>query len=125
MKRILLVPVFLFVSAVCAHAQDPVKVDPDHYKVEFENDKVRVLRVKIEPGRRAMHEHPDYVVVAITDTHVRHHLPSGTPEERHLKAGQTVWVPASKHAPEGLGDQPEEVIVIELKPPSKVGKPKS
>ena len=26
---------------------DPVKIDPKHYKVEFENDQVRVLRVKI------------------------------------------------------------------------------
>lgn len=25
-------------------AQDAVKVDPKHYKVEFENDQVRVLR---------------------------------------------------------------------------------
>src|ERR1017187_8421222 len=28
---------------------DPVVVDPKHYKVEFENDQVRVLRVKIGP----------------------------------------------------------------------------
>ena len=26
-------------------AQDAVKVDPKHYKVEFENDQVRVLRI--------------------------------------------------------------------------------
>ena len=27
-------------------AEDPVKVDPRHYKVEFENERVRVLRIK-------------------------------------------------------------------------------
>src|SRR4051794_497938 len=37
---------------------DPVKVDPKHYHVEFENDQVRVVRVKIGPGQTApMHEH--------------------------------------------------------------------
>ncbi len=25
-------------------AEDPIKVDPNHYKVEFENEQVRVLR---------------------------------------------------------------------------------
>ena len=43
---------------VAAHAQparggkaDPVKVDPKHYKVEFENERVRVLRVSYGPGQ--------------------------------------------------------------------------
>jgi hypothetical protein len=27
-------------------AQDPVRVDPQHYTVEFENDQVRVLRIR-------------------------------------------------------------------------------
>ena len=37
---------------------DPVKIDPKHYKLEFENSQVRVLRVKIEAhGTASMHEH--------------------------------------------------------------------
>lgn len=37
---------------------DPVKVDPQHYKVEFENEYVRVLRVTFGPGDKgAQHEH--------------------------------------------------------------------
>jgi hypothetical protein len=27
-------------------AEDPVIVDPRHYKVEFENERVRVVRIK-------------------------------------------------------------------------------
>ena len=30
-------------------AQDPIAVDAKHYSVEFENDKVRVLRIKYGP----------------------------------------------------------------------------
>jgi len=29
------------------YAQDAVKVDPKHYKVELENDQVRVLRIPV------------------------------------------------------------------------------
>jgi uncharacterized RmlC-like cupin family protein len=37
---------------------DPVAVDPEHYKVELENEFVRVLRVHLGPGERsARHEH--------------------------------------------------------------------
>ena len=37
---------------------DPVTVDPQHYKVEFENEFVRVLRVHFGPGEKgATHEH--------------------------------------------------------------------
>jgi hypothetical protein len=39
-------------------ALDPVKVDPQHYRVEFENEFVRVLRVTFGPGETgARHEH--------------------------------------------------------------------
>ena len=49
-------------------AQDPVKVDSKHYKVEFENDSVRVLRITYGPGEKSiMHEHPDAVAVFLTD----------------------------------------------------------
>jgi hypothetical protein len=37
---------------------DPTIVDPTHYKVEFENEFVRVLRVHFAPGEKsASHEH--------------------------------------------------------------------
>ena len=39
-------------------ALDPVKVDPQHYKVEFENEYVRVMRVTFGAGEKgAQHQH--------------------------------------------------------------------
>ena len=35
-------------------AQDATKVDPKHYKVEFENDEVRVLRITYGPGEKSV-----------------------------------------------------------------------
>ena len=62
-----------------ALAQDPVKVDAKHYKVEFENEQVRVLRITYGPGEKSvMHEHPDAVAAFLTDSKCKFHLPDGT-----------------------------------------------
>ena len=38
---------------------DPTSVDAAHYKVEFENDRVRILRITYGPGEESvMHHHP-------------------------------------------------------------------
>jgi hypothetical protein len=36
-------------ASVAPMASDPVSIDPKHYKVEFENSAVRVLRVTYGP----------------------------------------------------------------------------
>jgi quercetin dioxygenase-like cupin family protein len=59
-------------------AQDPVKVDPKHYTVEFENDKVRVVRIEYAPGEKSvMHGHPASVVVFLNDSQGRFTYPDG------------------------------------------------
>ena len=114
----------LVFTARLAPAQDPVKVDPKHYKVEFENDQVRVLRIHYEPGEKSvMHEHPNAVAVFLTDDHVKFTLPDGKSEDSTNKAGETLWTAGGKHLPENLGDKPMELILVELKtkamPPAK------
>ena len=57
--------------AESALAQDPTIVDSAHYKVEFENEQVRVVRIIYGPGEKSvMHEHPDGVRVFLTDQNV-------------------------------------------------------
>lgn len=41
MRRVLFLALFVLAFAFSVMAQDPVKVDPKHYKVEFENARVR------------------------------------------------------------------------------------
>ncbi len=104
----------MFASA--AFAQDVVKIDPKEYKVEFENDQVRIVRVKRAPHSKvAMHEHPDYVVVYLTDIHQKVTATDGTVTEATRKAGEVVFNKGLKHAEESLLDQPVEVILVELK----------
>jgi hypothetical protein len=52
---------------------DPVVTDPDHYRVVFENARVRVLSYEDAPGdRTTQHAHPDSVM--ITQSTVDRHL---------------------------------------------------
>ena len=99
-----------------ATLEDPVNVDSNHYNVEFENDQVRVLRIKYGPKEKSvMHGHPDSVGVTMTDVHVRFHMPDGNTEEMEAEAGDVQWLPGGDHLPENLSDNPLEVVLVELK----------
>ena len=95
---------------------DPVKVDPKHYKVEFENDRVRVLRVNYGPRERSvMHSHPDGIGLFLTSQHSRFAFTNGRSTENHFTAGEVKWLPEGTHLPENLGDQSIELVLVELK----------
>ncbi len=116
MRRIFFLVGLVCLAASTAKAQDPVKVDPNNWKVEFENDQVRVLRVHIPAhGKLGMHEHPANVLIPLKDGHVKDFFPDGKTAEVHAKAGQATWRDAVKHAGENLGDTPVESILVELK----------
>ena len=96
--------------------EDPVKVDPKHYKVEFENDRVRVLRIKYKPGEKSlMHSHPESVGVFLTDAHAKFTYPDGKSEDIKAKAGSVQHMDAFTHLPENTSKKPFEVIQVELK----------
>ena len=118
MKRVLLAATALALSASITPtlAQDPTKVDANHYKVEFENDQVRVLRVKYGVKEKSvMHEHPDAVAIFLTDGMVKFGTPDGKFVDSPVKAGTPRWTPAGKHLPENIGDKPFEVLLVEMK----------
>ena len=95
---------------------DPVKVDPKHYQVEFENERVRVIRIKYGPGEKsAMHGHPESVAVFLTDADSKFTYPDGRTENIAAKAGSVMHMDAFAHLPENTSKAPFEVIQIELK----------
>ena len=96
--------------------QDPVHVDPRHYTVEHEDDKVRVLRIKYGPGEKSvMHGHPALVAVFLTDGRVRFTYADGKKEDITAKAGQVMHYDAFEHDPENVSDKLFEAIGVELK----------
>jgi quercetin dioxygenase-like cupin family protein len=98
-------------------AEDPVKVDPRHYTVEFENERVRVLRIKYSPGEKSvMHSHPESIGVFLTDAHAKFTYPDGRSEDIDAMAGSVQHMDAFTHLPESASKEPFEVIQVELKP---------
>lgn len=116
MRPIPLLGGLMCVAVSAALAQDPVKVDPNHYKVAFQNAQVRVLRIHYGPHEKSvMHSHPASVAVFLTDFQGKFTYPTGKPEEVQGKAGDTRWTKAGKHLPENTGDNGFDLVLVELK----------
>jgi hypothetical protein len=97
-------------------AKDAVEADPAHYSVEFENDRVRIIRIKYGPGEKSvMHTHGPNVAVFLTGSTIRMTAPDGTHQDVPSKFGGTQWTDGEEHLPENLGDAPIEVVLVELK----------
>jgi quercetin dioxygenase-like cupin family protein len=96
---------------------DPLKVDPSHYTLEFENPQVRVLRVKIPPhGVAPMHAHPtDRVTVFLTDQNFQTKDSTGKVTTVEHKAGDVAWGTPIEHTEQNLSDQSFEAVSVELK----------
>ena len=118
MRRTFFLALFVLALAVpSVLAQDPTKVDAKHYKVEFENSRVRIVRARYGPREKSvMHRHPDAIAIFQTDGKVKFTFPGGKTEEREMKAGQAIFTPAVRHLPENLTDNDMDVILVELKP---------
>lgn len=100
-----------------SQALDPLKVDPKHYKMEFENAQVRVFRVKLGPKESIpLHEHAlNRVVTYLTGQKVKVTTPDGKSELSQHRAGDASWGGPAKHTEENLSDSPLEVLVVEVK----------
>ncbi len=104
-------------GATIASAMDPLKHDSKHYKLEFENPDVRVLRVTIGPHEFvAKHQHSlNRVTVFLTDQDFRTTDEHGKAETVHHKAGDAVWGTPGIHSEQNMADKPFQAVVIELK----------
>jgi hypothetical protein len=52
--------------------RDPVRVDPQHFKLDFQNERVRVVRFTMKGSEGSpMHEAPDILVVCLKECRVR------------------------------------------------------
>ena len=104
-------------GALPESALDPVRVAPDHYKVEFENPQVRVLRARYGPREAGpVHEHVlNRVMVYLTDQHMKVTADGGQVQMPTGVAGEVHMGGAAKHQEENLSLLPFEVVVVELK----------
>jgi quercetin dioxygenase-like cupin family protein len=94
--------------------------------VRFENDRVRVLELRLKPGEReAMHTHPQYVLYALTDYRVKNTSADGTVRVFDRKAGDVFWGEPVTHGGENVGETEVRAVIVELKqntPQTEAGK---
>jgi quercetin dioxygenase-like cupin family protein len=97
-------------------ADDPTRTDPDKYKVIFENDRVRVLEYRDEPGQSTSpHRHPDSVMYTLSSFDRKLVAESGEAREVTLEPGAVRWLDAQVHSGENVGSTPTHVLFVELK----------
>jgi len=91
-------------SKAATPGKDALKVDGKHYKLEFENNQVRVLRLKLSaheatPAIERVH---NAVAVYLTD------------QDGH-KAGDATWETPGTGKRENTGATPLEMVLVEIK----------
>ena len=97
-------------------AEYAATVAPHVYKVLFENERVRLLEVIMEPGATTeMHSHPDNLVYLLSDGKYAFTAPSGEVAELDGAAGGVLWMEATDHATENVGDTTGRALMFEPK----------
>jgi len=98
-------------------SDDPTLTDPDAYSVVFDNERVRVLEYRDEPGHRTHpHRHPDSVMYTLS-SFSRRIESDGRSVDVELTAGEVRWVGAQEHLGENVGSTSTHTIFVELKEP--------
>ena len=100
----------------CALAQDATQTDGDKYRAILENECVRVLEYRDQPGDKThQHHHPAFVLYALSSFQRTLTLPDGKVLRRQFKPGDVIWSEAQTHIGENVGQTPTHVLITELK----------
>ena len=97
--------------------QDVLKVANSGYDLLMENERVRVMEMRLKPGKKSpMHNHPsDHVIYVFKDAKFKLSFPDGKSDEFELKAGQALWIEAGSHETENIGHTQGHNLVTEIK----------
>ena len=118
MKKVILLLLVSVSMAGTTVAQDAVMMAGTVYKKAFENERVRMLRVKFRPGElTAPHTHPDYLLYVVEGGKIMTSDVEGVATLIELMAGDYLWVPATKHSMKNVGTTTITGIAVELKEP--------
>ena len=95
---------------------DSVTADPAHYTVSFENEVVRFVRARYEPGERSvMHRHWASCVIYLDDQTFNFTVPDGTGGPASAWEGALGCGDGNVHATQNVGRDSAEFIIVEFK----------
>ena len=96
--------------------RDPLKLDPKHYRLDFENEHVRALRLTLNADEAVpMHDDVDALAVCIRECHLRFTRIDGRIQDVHMESGETRWLYGEAHSAKNLNSNPMEMLFIEVK----------
>ena len=102
-----------------SEAPDLMTAEPEQAKVLLENERIRVLEVRLKAGQaQATHSHPDHLVYPLSAYRIKHIAADGSTSIGERLPGELVWIPAESHAGENVGDTECHVLIVELKEPA-------
>jgi quercetin dioxygenase-like cupin family protein len=85
-------------------------------RVLLDNDRVRVLELRLPPGEcEPMHSHPEYVVYVLSPATMRMTAADGNTKVVELGAGQVSFGAPTTHSGENIGETTLHELIIELK----------
>ena len=110
----ILLMMFLLTGTVCA--QDPVKLNPDAYKVALENEYVRVLDITLKPGvEHPMHSHPNAYIYFLSDGHLTMKHPEHGKRSVNVHKGRNFWSGPETHSLDSNNAEQVRIVVFEIK----------
>lgn len=116
-KIISIAPVLLLAAVVGAAVPkplDPIQVAPHIYELDFENERVRVLRQTIRVGETQLaHAHPDRVIVYLQSCAWLEDDGAGGEQMKLFKIGEAIWAPAETHGGRSV-DVAQECNILEI-----------
>lgn len=96
--------------------RDALRVDAAHYQLEFENERMRVLRLTLKADESSrLHDSRDALVICVKECHVRLISPTGRVEDVHIEAGKSRWIFGESRSEKNLSTQPAEILFVEPK----------
>jgi len=103
-------------AGIVASAQDPINVDPAHYRLVFENAHMRVLEYRDKPGDKApMHSHPAYMTYVTGPARTKITLRDGRSILDEAKGSAFACNPPTRHATENVGPTDVHELIVEFK----------
>lgn len=98
-------------------ANDPLKLDPAHYKLEIDNNQVRVLRIRLGQGEKTpLHAQPfERLLVPLTPARLKVTDAKGAAETVNYGKADMRWLTPGEEAEENLSAQPYEALIVEFK----------
>lgn len=104
-------------TVVAEEVLDPVSHSPDQFELLVENDHVRVVQYRLNPGESDVwHTHPAKVSVVVSGGTLLITTADGEAFEVEEETGSASWMTRlGEHFATNIGDSPVHIVLIEVK----------